>query len=229
MEKLQPNRQRAKNAIILIYIVFILEIITLISDYFQYDLLQTFKNGGGGSMEAADANDARVQIIAIIYLITFLISAITFIQWFRRAYFNLHMKVNHLSHTEGWAAGSWFVPIISLYMPYNIMKELYMETKELLTKKGLLDSENLTTNSLGLWWTLWIINNIIGQVVWRYPGETIDELIGGTVASMLGSVIGIVLALITVKVIKEYSDIEPLLNKINDEESITTQITPKLN
>ena len=229
MEKIQPNRQRAKNAIILIYIVFILEIITLISYYFQYDLLQTFKNGGGGSMEAADANDARVQIIAIIYLITFLISAITFIQWFRRAYFNLHMKVNHLSHTEGWAAGSWFVPIISLYMPYNIMKELYMETKELLTKKGLLDSENLTTNSLGLWWTLWIINNIIGQVVWRYPGETIDELIGGTVASMLGSVIGIVLALITVKVIKEYSDIEPLLNKINDEESITTQITPKLN
>ena len=229
MEKLQPNRQRAKNAIILIYIVFILEIITLISAYFQYDLLQTFKNGGNVSMEAADANDVRVQIIAIIYVITFLISAITFIQWFRRAYFNLHMKVNHLSHTEGWAAGSWFVPIISLYMPYNIMKELYMETKELLTKKGLLDSENLTTNSLGLWWTLWIINNIIGQVVWRYPGETIDELIGGTVASMLGSVIGIVLALITVKVIKEYSDIEPLLNKINDEESITTQITPKLN
>ena len=33
---------------------------------------------------------------------------------------------------------------------------------------------------------------------------------------------GIPLALITVKVIKDYSDIEPLLNEINDEEEITT-------
>lgn len=46
MGKLKPNGQRAKNAITLIWIVLALEIVSLISGYFQYDLLQTAANSG---------------------------------------------------------------------------------------------------------------------------------------------------------------------------------------
>ncbi len=69
--------------------------------------------------------------------------------WFRRAYFNLHQKVSYLSHSEGWAAGSWFVPIVNLYRPYQIMKEIYVETKELFTKRGLSEKVGYSTNYLG--------------------------------------------------------------------------------
>ena len=224
MENLKSNGQRAKNAITLIWIVLALEIISLISGYFQYDLLQTVANGGEISTETATSNDTREQMIGIIYMIVFVISAVTFIQWFRRAYFNLHQKVTYLAQTEGWAAGSWFVPIVSLYRPYQIMKELYQETKELLNKKGINVNTNFTTSSLGWWWTLWIINNIIGQFVFRYSmkAESIDELTTSTFASMIGNIIGIPLALITVKVIKDYSNVEPLLYEIKDEEETTT-------
>jgi hypothetical protein len=223
MENLKPNGQRAKNAITLIWIVLVLEIVSLISGYFQYDLLQTVANGGEISTETATANDTREQIIAIVYLIAFVISAVTFIQWFRRAYFNLHLRTNHLSQTEGWAAGSWFVPIVCLYRPYQIMKELYHETKELLIEKGLGIRENFTTSYLGWWWGLWIINNLIGQFVFRYAmkAKSIDELTISTVASMVGNIVGIPLALITVKVIKDYSNIEPLISEIKDEEETT--------
>ena len=195
MENLKPNGQRAKNAITLIWIVLALEIVSLISGYFQYDLLQTAANGGEISTETANANDTREQIIGIVYLIAFVISAVTFIQWFRRAYFNLHLRVNHLSQTEGWAAGSWFVPIVSLYRPYQIMKELYQETKALLTKNGL-NNENISTSSLGWWWTLWVISSFLGQFVFRYSmkAESIDELTISTVASMIENVVGIPLA-----------------------------------
>ena len=224
MENLKPNGQRAKNAITLIWIVLILEVISLISGYFQYDLLQTVANGGEISMETATANDTREQMIGIIYTIAYIISAITFIQWFRRAYFNLHLKVNHLSHTEGWAAGSWFVPIISLYRPYQIMKEIYQETRELLIKKGIDYKQSFSTSTLGWWWTLWILNNIIGQFVVRYSlkAESIEELTTSAVASMIGDIIGIPLALITVKVIRDYSNVEPTLLEISDEEVATT-------
>jgi len=223
MENLKPNEQRAKNAITLIWIVLALEIVSLISGYFQYDLLQTAANGGEISTETATANDTREQIIGIIYLIAFVISGVTFIQWFRRAYYNLHQRVNHLSQTEGWAAGSWFVPIVSLFRPYQIMKELYQETKELLVKKGLSINENFATGSLGWWWTLWIINSAIGQFVFRYSmkAESIDEFTISTVASMIGNVVGIPLALITVKVIKDYANVEPLIIEIKDEEETT--------
>jgi len=223
MESLKPNGQRAKNAITLIWIVLAVEIISLISGYFQYDLLQTVANGGEILTETATANDTREQMIGIIYLIVYFISAVTFIQWFRRAYFNLHQKVAYLAHTEGWAAGGWFVPIVSLYRPFQIMKELYQETKELLIKKGINVNSNFTTSSLGWWWTLWIINTIIGQFVFRYSmkAESIDEVTISTVASVIGNIAGIPLALITVKVIKDYSIVEPLLIEIKDEEETT--------
>jgi hypothetical protein len=47
--------------------------------------------------------------------------------------------------------------------------------------------------------------------------ETADDLIITTVASMIGSILTIPLALITVKVIKDYSTVEPLLYNLKDE------------
>src|SRR5690554_7483141 len=102
MENLRPNEQRAKNAIILIWIVLALEIVNLISSYMQYDLLQTIANGGLVSDGAAEANDTREQICGIIYFVTYLISGIMFIMRFRRAYFNLHQKVTYLAHSDAW-------------------------------------------------------------------------------------------------------------------------------
>jgi uncharacterized membrane protein len=218
MENLKPNGQRANNAITLIWIVLILEIISLISGYFQYDLLDNASNGIDISIESANANDTRERVIGIIYLIIYLVSAITFIQWFRRAYYNLHLKIDGLTYTEGWAAGAWFTPFINLFRPYQIMKELYQQTTDLLTKKQLNLSQNLTTNLLTIWWTLWIISGILGQFIFRYSmkAESINELIVSTGASMVNNVVGIPLALITIKIIKDYSNIEPLLNEITE-------------
>jgi hypothetical protein len=222
MENLRPNEQRAKNAIILIWIVLALGIVNLISSYMQYDLLQTAANGGFISVTAAKANDTRVQICSIIYLIAYIVSGITFIMWFRRAYFNLHQKVNYLAHSEGWAAGSWFVPIICLYRPYQIMKEIYVETKELFIKKGFSEKVDYSTNYLGWWWTLWLISAFIGNLSWfvfRNADNSIDKFITITVVQMIVNVLGIPLALITIKIIKDYSKIEPLLAQISDEET----------
>lgn len=100
MQELKPNEQRSQNAMILIWIALAMNCISLVSSYFQYDLLQTAANGGEIATEAVTSNDNREQAIGIIQLIVFVVSAITFIQWFRRAYFNLHLRVNRLSHTQ---------------------------------------------------------------------------------------------------------------------------------
>ena len=154
------------------------------------------------------------------YMIAHILSAVMFIQWFRRAYYNLHQKINHLSYSEGWAAGAWFVPILNLFRPYQIMKELYNETKNILLKNGLNISKSFSTNLLGLWWTLWIIGNFLGQAVFQSArsAETIDELTTMTMLNMASSIFGIPLALIAIKVIKDYSNIETLLNEINNQE-----------
>jgi hypothetical protein len=218
MMLLRDNEQRAKSAIALIWLVLVIKIISLLSSYFEYELLHTIANGGEISDQDVNDNDTRETIIGFIYLIVYLTSTVTFIMWFRRAYFNLHMRVNHLTFSEGWAAGSWFVPIINLFRPYQIMKELYGETKEILVKKGIVVPSNFTTNILGLWWTLWIINNIFGNIVFRYSknATTIEHLINSSIASMVSDFIGIPLSLLAIKVIKDYAKVEPLLLEIRE-------------
>lgn len=215
---LKPNEQRAKIAIVLIGAMMALDLITIILDYIQYDLLQSMAGGVFVSDDTINLNDRTQQINGIIYLIVFIISAITFIQWFRRAYNNLHQRLTYLSLSEGWAAGSWFVPIISLYRPYQIMKELYEETSNLLVKNELLKTNGLSTKFLGIWWALWIINNLLGQIVFRLSNnaQTIEDYSSMTLVSMVNSFIGIPLALLAIRIIKDYSKVEPLLMQIND-------------
>ena len=216
MQDLKPNEQRSQNAILLIWIALAMNCISLISSYFQYDLLQTAANGGEISTEYATSNDDREQAIGIIQLIVFVVSAITFIQWFRRAYFNLHLRVNHLSHSEGWAAGCWFVPIVNLFRPYQIMKELFQETQLFLKRNEVHTREHLSMPSLSLWWTFWIINWFVGRFVLKYSmkAETIDELTRSTIAQIISNGIGIILAIITINIIAEYSKLELVMHKV---------------
>lgn len=88
MEQIRPNGQRARNAVMLIWMVMAWDVIALFSGYLQYDLLQSALNGGEISPVTATANDTREQVVGLIHTMVYLISVVTFILWFRRAYFN---------------------------------------------------------------------------------------------------------------------------------------------
>jgi hypothetical protein len=216
---LKQNEQRAKNAIILIWIVLALEMVNLISSCLQYDLLQTIANGGSISDEAAASNDNREQLLGILHVIAIIVSGITFILWFRRAYYNLHQKSSRLSFSEGWAAGSWFVPILCWFRPYQIMKELCVETKNLLSKNGFSEQPNDAEGYLGWWWALWLTTGFIGYFNLQYSrhAKIVDDYIVITVGQMISNILTIPLAIITVKVIKDYSKVEPLLFQITED------------
>ncbi|WP_298392220.1 DUF4328 domain-containing protein [Flavobacterium sp.] len=212
LEALKPNANRAKYVMIAILVVMFLDLITAISEYFQYNLLLDLKDGIYVSDEMITNNDLRKQVIAIFYTIAFITSAVFFIMWFRRAYYNLSIRTENTYYGEGWAAGSWFLPIISLFRPYQIMKELDEDTSELLSKAT---KQEVDTNSfiIGTWWTLWILINYFGQTLIKrlLQGESINDFINLTVLDMVNSCLGIPLALITYFMIKNYANKEAAL------------------
>jgi hypothetical protein len=230
MNLIRPNEKRARTAILMIWVVLALEIISFLSSYLQYDLLISLSSGSSISNSEINANDIRERIIVILYFGVYLTSCITFIRWFRRAYFNLQLKTDYLSSSDNWVALSWFIPFICLYKPYQIMKEMYTKTNEILFEETN-QTKAITTSYLGWWWGLWIISNIIGQVVFRTTlnNDSIDSLTNGTSASMVGNVIGLPLSLITVKVIKDYSDIEHFLIEVKGDKMITSTESTYLN
>lgn len=213
MTALKPNAERAKIAIVMIIVVVVLEIISMLSDVMQYEMLQI-----GFTMEEAESNDLRQRIIALFFLVAFIVSIITYIRWFRRAYFNLHLRVKHLDFTEGWAAGAWFVPIVNWFRPYQIMKELYVETEKFLRNNAPSYTKTTSTAIVGWWWAIWIISTIVDRINFNISqkAETLDEINTSTIWSILASVFGIPLAILAIKVIKDYSEIETAFHQYQE-------------
>lgn len=219
MEKLKKNEDRANIAVVLLYVMVGIEIISAVSSYLQYNLLNGMRNGIFVSESAANANDTREQIIAIVYLIVFFISIITFIQWFRRAYYNLHLRTQQLRHSEGWAAGAWFVPIFNLYAPVQIMLDLYEESKSVLRKAGFTEEFDLPKILIGFWWALWLLSNIVSNFSSRLGDDNfeIDKLINSTIGSIVSNILSIGAAILLITIIRKYSKVEPLLRDMRSE------------
>lgn len=229
---LKPNGLRAQYATMMIWIMLGLEAAMFVSNYFQLSLLQEVQAGEFISEEAARTNDIRVMLLAVIHSLAYLGTAVVFIMWFRRAYRNLHLLVDFLSFKEGWAAGAWFVPILNLFRPYQIMKELYDETATWFEFHKKEVPHVLFSSWIGWWWALWILNNFVGNIDFRLSlrAETIDELVYAVQFSMFGNAIFLPLCLLAVKVIRDYSGVEPLLTlsvqTVNEQEHEQVETFP---
>lgn len=209
----KSNQKRARLTIMSLWLVLFLEIVSFVSGYFQYDLLNKFLLGVNVPEEVSAMNDAREVLVTVVYFALRLVTGILFIMWFRRAYYNLHQLSSNLAFSEGWAAGSWFVPVLNFFRPFQIMQELYVKTKEMLEKQKM--NFNYNSKILWVWWALWIVSNILGQLVFRFSThlETLEDVITITKLGMVSNFIGIPLALLAIKVVKDYSIAEVKLMK----------------
>jgi hypothetical protein len=213
---LRPNKTRAKAAMIFLLFILITELAFIVSSYMQLNLLKSVQAGKMISDTQANQNDMRHFGIIIISMMAHLGCIITFIMWFRRAYYNLHQRVSGLAYSEGWAAGGWFVPFVNLARPVQIMSEMARETQNLLVREKLMEPKKVLGFLIPTWWTLWLIDGIIVSGFERAMTndkamETIEGLISETNASMYASFAGIPLVIVAIAMVRAYSRQEDLL------------------
>ena len=217
MQNLRPNVDRGKKAITLIWIVFATEILALILGFVQYQMLSQAHEGLKAPESRTAFYSAFESIVGVLSMIAYIGSAILFIMWFRRAYFNLHQRVPHLSKSEGWAAGSWFVPIINLYYPYQIMKELYQDTYALLIKNGVENVKNPGLKYVNWWWALWLMSILMSVIIFRleFLLNTYEDLMNTVVLTIANVFLSLVTAILAVRVVADYMPLDKLLHEID--------------
>ena len=207
MLQLRDNTARAKQIISIFWIMLGLSIVNIASLVWQYSLLSDVDEGNI-DMSLVETSDMLRSIITISNLLLIILSIVFFIMWFRRAYYNLHqLPWNNARYTEGWAAGSWFVPIINLWWPYQIMMDIWKGTQYAL-KERLGDPRPAAI--VGWWWALHLItsfyNNIAARFGWN--SDEIDDLIASTKMDIIGEVISIPAILITIVIIQRTNTFE---------------------
>lgn len=228
MEELRPNDQRARYAIAMIWVILFLNTVILILEGIGLMIYEGFIPAGSMSDFVVWLYLTGHSYASILVFIAAIVSITTFIMWFRRAYYNIGLRVNDLLYGNGWAAGSWFIPVINLYMPFQIMKDLYKQTEKYMTfcmkepYKG-----NLKTNYVNLWWTLWIISGLINYFSIRtsWNIENVDLTTLNSFIALTGAISQIALCVVTIVVIKDYSDAEKVLIEEQPEE-LENGLTP---
>ena len=217
--ELKDNSRRAKLIINIFWGICILNLIAVINGYFELNLLKRIRDGGIYSVQEAESNDLRQGFIGIIQTGLYIASIVLFLNWFRRAYGNLHrIGIKNLEYSETMAVWSFFIPIISLYRPYKIAKEIAVETRNKLTEIIPDHKAASHLSILGFWWALFLMTNYIEQFAFKsiLKDDTIDQMITSTQANMVSDFVDIPAAIVTLMMIKKISRDETLLfEKLN--------------
>ena len=106
-----------------------------------------------------------------------------------------------------------FIPIINLYRPYIIAKEIAVETNNKLIEIVPDYKPLLNFSFIGFWWGLYLISNYIGQFAFNsiLKDDTIDQMITSTIAYMASDITDILAAIVTLIMIRKISKLETLL------------------
>lgn len=188
-----PNRLTA-IVIVMLWISLAMHCVTIISAFGQLALLSApFTEAQG------QANDLRQTIVTLATFAVFVITGIAFLKWVYRANVNSRgFGATNMTYTPGWSVGYYFIPILSLYRPFQCMTEVWKVSQN---PKAWQSQDG--SGLVGTWWMLWIASNLFGQVLIRWKhGDTVEGLRTFTMVSISSEVLDIILCLVAIKLIK---------------------------
>lgn len=134
---------------------------------------------GAGQIALSDwqRSEARVAAAALVELAVFIVAVVLFLRWLHLCYRNLReLGTDDLRFTPGWAVGYWFVPILNVVRPKQILDELWRAT-DLDADDGAGRWKALRSSSLITWY--WGLVIVAGATAWastRLPASTVSEL-----------------------------------------------------
>jgi hypothetical protein len=178
---------------ILLILSLLLDFIATVSGAMELGLLRSVQNGtfDGDFNEAATANDTRQQIIGIGQLALFIVTGIVFLVWIFRANRNARaLGAQGMRFTAGWSVGWFFVPIMSLWKPFQAMREIWQAS----AAPGNWQAVQAPP-LLGWWWAIYLINQILVQIAYRMSEhiDGIDSAVFASAVTTLSNVSGMAL------------------------------------
>lgn len=161
---------------------FVVDLVAAGSGIMELTFLQSLSNGmvEGDINTLADANDTRQQAIGVAQFVLYLVTAVVFLTWVHRANRNARaLGAKDMRFTPGWAVGWYFVPIMSLWRPFQAMREIWQASEQ----PGNWQSVQ-TPPLVGWWWTLFLGAQLLAQAGYQLSKD-VDSVSGAMTASSL--------------------------------------------
>lgn len=157
-----------------------------------------------------EINDPQILLMALLQLglglltvVVYIATIVFFLMWLYRSYENLPsfgVRRNTIKYTSGWAVGSFFIPFVSLVVPYRAVKELWIKS---VPNSGDFFSDLGPPGFFPLWWAVWLVSNFANQIYFRVTWRA--ELTVETLAIMglLTGLLDLLSAVLALMVVRE--------------------------
>ena len=129
----------------------------------------------------AVALDTFQSITAISQLIVLIPTAVLFLIWFYRSHKNLEVAgVAGLKYSSASAVWSFFVPLLNLFRPQQIMKEVEAGTWRLTEESPSSPPSETTSKTIGLWWGLFVTSGLASRAASQLvSGSAVSQILFG--------------------------------------------------
>jgi hypothetical protein len=156
------SRKRAQWAIALLVAIVMLDLLSAMSTWLEIGLFERAMAGASISEAEAVANDNRQAMIGLLVLAVWIGSCVAFLLWAHRAHRNLpSLGVGNLRFKPRDAIIYFFIPILNLFRPLQVMKETWYGSHP---ATGRLQTGRPSMAVVGWWWGLFLITN---WIAWR--------------------------------------------------------------
>ena len=175
--------------------------IALWSDWLDIEVVSRAANGAVVSDIEAAAGDSRRALLARLYLVSFVVTAVTFLRWTYLSSRNARfLGADALQFTPGWAVGWYFIPVATLWKPYQALKETFKASHPEFTENWRQAPHPAI---MPLWWTLWILAGLIGQTVGRAAlrADTVDGLLATSWLAFVADLLDLPLAIVVIALV----------------------------
>lgn len=217
----RDNEKRANAAIYIFFGIIAIDILSILVGILEYDILTDIQEGYNVAEDLLSFYEYSIGMVGLAQFTFNILSIIVFLAWFRRAYANLHrIGVKDLEYSETMSIWGFIIPIISLYIPYKIAKEIAFRTDFKLKKMLFSYESNVNTFIINAWWFLFLISGFVSNISARLilKDEYIEDMINSTMANFVADILEIPAAIFAVLFIRHIAKKERLLfNSIHEE------------
>ena len=164
MTRYLPAAGLAKAVLICIGLEAVMTLVSMVSTLLQGALLLRLQGGEVVSDGAWSRSEWRVIAVGMAVVLMAAIAGVVFLWYLARVNHNARaLGAKGLSATPGWTIGYFFVPIINLYRPYQIVQELWKASAPVAGRWTSQPGSSL----VGWWWALHLLDNVANQIVAR--------------------------------------------------------------
>lgn len=162
---------------------------TIAVELFGISAVTRYLGGDASASPLLTTYDQFTLVVSILGLLVLIATAVVWVVW----QFRVARQLPGLTRrSAGWHAGSWFIPVVSLFFPYQNVSDLWRAIG--LTRPSWLI----------VWWLLWVVGNAVLQIsarVYQFA-QSLDVYLVSMMVGLVGDILMLAAAPLAVLVVR---------------------------